>query len=596
LLASIRQGSMYKQKIQLVAFLSLVALSFCKPLQAQEIPAIAGKVISATSKEAIPYATIYNKRTHLGTISNSDGVFKLQNTLHTDTINIRYIGYETLVLKASQITFHVPLQLKAKTELLAEVVIHANNNYLYNLLYNTRTKATKQRKTAKTYFLLETERNNKQTELIEAFYNSQVEGYNFIGNELKEGRIFSDLKSGYFISTGTSKAILMQKLFSKSDYFPTSPFQLSKKELQKRYNLTLESVLTNSDNEEVYKVAFIPKKDSSIYFAGYAYINTKREKLSKVYLYVNNTNRHPFSSISADSKITQFSLQISKNFEDIGDDTFLKSIDFDYTLSLESKDSNGVNSTSNIKTNSVIYAYDYQNTFNLPLYKYPDLSYRHPDYYQILSAPYNLAFWDHQEFTIADSDAKNQEFKTYAKQLGFDQKIENRLSFKGTSFVPWSKNRVNITDLPEQKTIKDDLNKSDVPKNKYKLAVQIYVDANMIGDTLNLLSMAIFDPIESFYDYAQDQLSRAFINIYFDLMEIKRRELHLKLQKEAKTPEDVERIYHTELDKISDFSHQFFKEIQRGKNQKAYYKYNTMVVEKLGIDNNEIYQPHTSPF
>ena len=587
---------MYIQKFRLVAFLSLVALNFCPPLKAQEIPAIAGKVISATTKEAILYATIYNKRTQLGTISNSNGLFTLQNTLATDTINIRYIGYETLVILAAEIKEHTPLKLVPKTELLAEVVISTDNTYLYSLLYNTRNKASKQRKTAKTYFLLETERNNKQTELIEAFYNSEFEGYNLVGNALKEGRIYSDLKSGYFISTGTSKAILMQQLFSKSDYFPTSPFQLSKRELQKRYNLTLESVLTNSNNEEIYKVAFSPKKDSTVYFAGYAYINTKREKLSKVFLYVINTNRHPFSSISEDSKITQFSLQISKNFENLGDDTFLKSIDFDYTLSLESKDSFGVHSTSKIKTNSVIYAYDYQNTFNLPLYKYPDLSYRHPDYYQILSAPYNLVFWDHQEFTIADSDAKNQEFKTYAKQLSFDQKIENRLSFKGTSFVPWSKNRVNITDLPEQKPIKDNLNKSDVPKHKYKLAVQIYVDANMIGDTLNLLSMAIFDPIESFYDYTQDQLSRAFINIYFDLMEIKRRELHLKLQKEAKTPEDVERIYHTELEKISDFSHQFFKEIQRGKNQKAYYKYNTMVVEELGIDNNEIYQPHSSLF
>ncbi|MBL0052424.1 MAG: hypothetical protein IPP29_13395 [Bacteroidetes bacterium] len=65
----------------------------------------------------------------------------------------------------------------------------------------------------------------------------------------------------------------------------------------------------------------------------------------------------------------------------------------------------------------------------------------------------------------------------------------------------------------------------------YDLNVKLFVDVNTIADTVNIMTAAVFDPYKSYYKFPVTNASLCFINIYFDLVEIERRELDVELQR-----------------------------------------------------------------
>ena len=84
--------------------------------------------------------------------------------------------------------------------------------------------------------------------------------------------------------------------------------------------------------------------------------------------------------------------------------------------------------------------------------------------------------------------------------------------------------------------------------------------------------------------------STAFLNMYFDLMEIQRRELELDLKLNAKSSKEAEQIYAKKMYKVNQLSESFFLDVERGNNEEGMLKWNQIIVNELQIDNWVFFQ------
>ncbi|MBL0052426.1 MAG: carboxypeptidase-like regulatory domain-containing protein [Bacteroidetes bacterium] len=61
--------------------------------QKQSTNFMQGYVMSQTTQQPIAYATIYNHTTRMGTVSNSEGYFKIKLMITKDSIAVTMLGY-----------------------------------------------------------------------------------------------------------------------------------------------------------------------------------------------------------------------------------------------------------------------------------------------------------------------------------------------------------------------------------------------------------------------------------------------------------------------------------------------------------------------
>ena len=68
-----------------------------------DVYTISGRAVDILTGEPIPYANVFISGTHLGDISNNDGIFSIsQINTESCTLSVSYIGYET---KSKTLTF-----------------------------------------------------------------------------------------------------------------------------------------------------------------------------------------------------------------------------------------------------------------------------------------------------------------------------------------------------------------------------------------------------------------------------------------------------------------------------------------------------------
>jgi len=569
----------------------LLLILFCKNGIGQtsikiDTLSVTATILDKESSETIPYATIYNQTTEKGTISNLDGFFKLKNVSLNDKVVISFIGYNKLFLTITHTINLDTLFLQQKLELLDAVNVFADNSYLYELLSNCKKTETDKIQTAKTYFSLETHANDKQVEFLESYHNAEFSGYDVSELHLKNGRIaLAAIDNRLFVSTETSRALYMHQLFKHNEYFAWSPLELNKKNLKKHYNLTLISKYEKS----IYVIDFTPKENNGKFFEGKVWIDSSSNKILKLNLHLTNAVLHPFYSLNGDDSLTKVDLDISKTYKEIKGDMYVNSIDFNYQLQYKSSRSKPYT----VKTNAVLYAYNFENRFTLPFFDFSEsTNSKDADYRKIIAAPYNTLFWKNRDkFEMNDKYNKNQSFISDSATHDYQSTVLNNPYYKQGFFeapyVSWSKNRIRF-----RKDFSDGIDfsklQNTVPSQRYNLKVQLYLDLNMFNDTLRIITQTIFDPF-SYYKYPITNKSTVFINIYFDLMEIKRRELENEILLNNINIDKATALYNEKMKEIEHFNKTFFKEVERGENKREIMKWNSYVKNNLGIDNVAIF-------
>lgn len=585
--------------------LKLFILSAFIPVLSYSQIEIKGKVQDVTTKSPLAFCSVVIKGTQKGSITNEDGVFKILVNKDKDSLVFSYLGYQTKIIPAVNLLKDSLVFLKAKENNLKEVVIKGDDEYLYQAIDKCRKKLEKEvLHTAKVYFDLETEVQNQPVEMLECYYNGNIQGATIKKLMLKNGRVglAPTYDGGFFVSLNTSKAIQMLDLTESASYLPFTPFQFSKSKLKKNYVL---KPLPTLANENVYHIEFSPIKNKSKYFKGEVWIDSETFSILKINLICENTSTHPFLPfITGVDSLANVSMNITQTYIKTESGSLLSNVKFNYRLKYiyTPKKSSGINkfriSTGNeVNTTGIMYMYDYEKPFSLPYFKY-DAS--QTDYRKISFFPYNDFFWKNSDGLLhTESQKKKLEFfEKNGTLLNFDGLVPNvsgdgyevlHRNFYADNNIFWS----DSTRLHLKKDIqpKDSLKKTEYERTEpFFLKAQIFMDVNPVGDSIQHFSATVFDVFETYYDMPERPYTNCFINIWFDICEIERRKMEKKLNSgNIYTVSEIDAIYKQTIKDMNAQTSQYFKEVKLGKNTAELIKWNTYVVDNIGVDNIKIF-------
>ncbi len=581
---------MNQTSIQAFFYSMVLCLLFPFAYAQQNVEAI---LMDAQTKETIPYASIHIVNQKKGTFTDRQGFFQLQNISPKDSVVISFIGYHPLVLKPNTHFNKDTLFLKRKVEKLQEVLILSDNTLLYRLLDKSKKTQSRKLRKAKTYFSLETYTGNKKVELLECYYNGEFRGYDVQDLQLKNGRIaLAEFDNRFFVSTETSVALNKYSTFKNNIYFPDSPLRYSKRKMKKRFHLDLISQYKGDENQVMYVIDFTPKSEDSLRFSGTVWLDSSSSQIHKIAYRTKNAGIYPFDPIWDKDSLIQVDLEISKTFENLAGEMFVKSIDFDYSLYYQDRHKNRY-STS---TKAVLYAYNYEELFTQPVFNFEKA--RHSDYLRINASPYNHFFWKNtQEFLSASSKKQNEIFLQEKAALNGESLFQSNAYFKKGfikhTYTPWNKDRIEFANGTPENMIHLPT-RGKTPSERYKFVVQMYMDINQIGDSVHLLTQTIFDPYKSFYYFPKTKTGTAFINMYFDLMEIERQKFEKEIRAKSLTVKEIQTAYERKLVDLESLSKRFFKDVKRGQDMIGMVKWNTYIIEHLNIDNLDLFELHST--
>jgi len=566
-------------------------------VSAQQWMRIEGWLYNQETKEPLAYASIYNKSTQKGTLTNLDGFFAINISNPSDTIQVSFVGYKTLArleLHVGQTSYKI--YLEENKQLLSEVVVRPNDNsYLFDLIAQCKKKATKTKAKSKAYYELKSYRNDTQVELVEAFYNLDLEGYELKDMTMKTGRLaLQPYHERLFGSMESSRAITMFKLLKSNNYFPTNPMELSSKELRKHFYLRLDKKYLNETSDSVYVLTFEPKQDKSNFFEGTVWIDKSNLRFIKVNLLCDSTSKHPFMPLFPNDQIESVSFDITQTFVTAKSSTFFNHIDFIYSINYKSRQGEEHEQAYSVTTKAVLHAYDFDKLFFEPTFDRRQKNIG--DYRKINAMPYNDFFWQsNNEFRLGGSEHANEKF--YSDTIS----ITNKSIFSANAtlgsklfhhpYAVWSsEKRISLREIKSDTT----RNSRDIrtAQERYNLDVELYLDVNYYGDSMQIITATVFDPYDSFYDLPMDNKTVCFINLFFDLCEIERRKFHEGLTKQRLSEAAIMDKYKAFLVTYKQQQYTYIKLLDRGTNEKEMKKWSAYVYEQLGMDNIAMFNPY----
>lgn len=548
-----------------------------------------GYVADRTDSTRIPYVKVYNPFTHSGTLTNYEGYFEIGLSGAKDSVAFTYLGYEPQWQSPGQTGAETIVYLSRKSTLLNEVSVVTEDGSRYaRLLHACNYRAKGSGVPSKLYYELKSFVNDDQVELVECFYNGLLLGYDIGSLDLKAGRIaLREYGNHLFISTDGSRAITMMKFFAENPYFPGSPLEYGEKKMLSLYNLYLINRYPAESGDTISVVRFVPKDTSGTFFEGKVWMLEEQERILRMELQCDNAGIHPFWPTFG-NKIERVDFSISRSFSVSDGKPQFEQVDFDYSVSYRSRS----DSVYAINTRAVLYAYAPGQSFTLPFFEFSDQEVN--DYRKINALPYNADFWDRQkEFKLTERLHSNDAFFHDTASLT-NLKIFKPFGplTKGLlkhPYVTWSTNRIALSEMTIDTTILMD-NSTNVRSELYNLSVKIFLDINVFGDSLYILTSTILDPYETYYYLTVDKKALCFINLYFDLVECERRKLEEQLLK-ARTESEAIACYANCQAALNELNATFFKEVERGTIEKKMWEWNQRAYKITGIDNLSFFQP-----
>jgi len=547
---------------------------------------VKGTVSSSETGEPLAYATLIHFQSGRGTATNIQGAFVMPYAQVGDSIRVSYIGFDAKWVVVSSDSF-LEIQLNPKPTTLDEVVIKpGNNEFLYDLVIKAKKNGNRTQRTAKSYFFLETFLNGEQTEMIEAYFNGQYNGYKVQDLSMKKGRVgMRAVDDRFFISTESSHAFILHNPFWSEDFYPDSPLAFNKRKMQKKYHLSLEQIYSEQGGK-IYVIDCQPKEDTLGLFRTKLWIDLTHEQIIKTRFSIEKTKRHPFQLIGY-QRVKYVDMDFSRTYERVGKEVRLSSIDFTYKVGYQGEGEKVLEAF----TRAYLKAYDYEQPFQLPFFDF-SVS-RFQDYRNITVAPYDDEFWEKiDEFRFYD---RTEEVDAFMREHRLSDNF-NRLSIEkrdnlqlGFSYVSWRPDRILMRD-PDPALLERYPPVNGLDTDRYDLNIKLYLDASFIHDSLVYQLNTLIDPVGSRYHFIMDEADHAFINMNIDLMEIQKRKLELALKEERpQTMEEIQLLYQEHIEQYQFTKRRFQTEAMRGRSKIRMRKWNRIVKKELGVDNLEYF-------
>lgn len=609
--------------------LTLVLLILSITSFSQKKVEIEGLIIDKETAEPVPYASVFsgaNNRTK----SNVDGFFKIQLNDIKDSIYISYIGYkkEKIAFLKSDSFYYIYLNKSSKQ--LQEIKISPkDNSFVFDLIQKCKKKYSTSKQQAKAYSELKSYINDQQVELIENYYNIDIDGYDLIDNKLKAGRIalLKDyINNRFFTSQESSIAIMNLKLLKNSnENFPVSPLWLNKSKQKQKFYLDIIDNYVNNELDSIIVIKFMPRDTAGGYFSGKLWLNLTHSSFEKVTLQCQHCSKHPFSPIRNSDSIKNVTFNITTTFSNKENQFLFNQIDFDYSIDYSSLVNTDNEANYTVRTKAILFAYDLNNLFLLPKFEFSNISAK--DYTQINAYPFNEFFWKYNnEIKLHSNKVENDLFfndsNAYTNQNHFKALNSKRnINFNEQSYIHWSKNRIIFSEnivkgkriWYEELDMHDSIllsnfnraSQSQYNKDKWRvpfitygnksepfnISVKLFMDINFYNDSLNILTSTILDPYESYYYLPMYRISHCFINMNFDICEIARKSLVNDITN-LKDIGKIQFVYNKKNQMKIENLKSFINEVSLGANKKEMYNWNKYIIDNLNIDNIKIFKPY----
>ncbi len=545
-------------------------------------------IIDSSTGKPAPYVSIYNSTATSGAVTNIDGYCLISYKTNQDQLIFSCIGFKSMKLLMVDLLEMDTLYVEPQEMIMNEYSVTTEDDALLKLVSSLKPKGAKP-STSKTYFLLETYRNDEQIEMVEVYFNGKYNGYKIDQLGYKEGRIALGIYDNrVFASTEVSKAFYDFDIFQPSDLFPRNPLQFDKPGLRKNYKFKLIQKYVDEKGTMVHAIKFFPKKDQSNLFEGILWVDSAQALIQKIQLKGRSMQVYPFLPLFSVDSLMGVNMEINVNFNEMNGQPVFNNLNFNYSFEYLPRKKNPYL----VRSNAVLYAYDKTHQFILPFFDTPSSS--DNDYRHISSAPYNHQYWKaHNEFRLYSEDDHNQVFFERKDIINsksfFSDYFNDNKGFFQDPYLFWNNQRIRFRP-PTGDTLENKPLLGLPPSGSYHLGIQLYMDINLINDSVYVYTCTVYDPFATYYYFPIDDYADCFLNIYFDLVEISRRELEAEIKKIGNDALAIQNLY---LNKQKEFKVEadvFFMEVEHGTNKEGMIKWNKYVKDKLGIDNVALFQ------
>lgn len=552
-----------------------------------------GRIVDAGTNKPIAYCGVGLLHKGAGCLSNEDGHFVISADKN-DTLLFSALGYRKTKIPAKTILQRHETALQPLETMIPEVAVVARDERAYQLIAKSR-KALLQRTTrqSKAYYVLGTQVQDQPVELLECYYSAQLDENRISDLGFKNGRVaLAPQNNGYFVSLDMSKAFMLLNLLYPSERLPVNPWQMSLKQLRRRFDAKLEESYDSLNPVQVVSFRCLDKGRG---FSGKAHIMTSGYLPLKIELVISDVDSHPFKPLFPNATIDRADMRFTKVFEYRNDSVYTHHVDFDYgfryvTDTLQRQ----------VRSQGLLYFYDYHHPF-LPVL-YPSVS-DYSDYKRISSLSFNESFWDQNPVMPSSSSIRRQ--RDFLEKYGTTLNSHNVL--KGTGFdrsnffevndIAWSAEKrlsvINDHISSDTSVRTSPFDNRGFVADRYQFKTAIYLDANLVSDSMQHLSVTVFNVQQSYFNLLTDTFSDCVLNICFDLAEVERRKMESEIAANPHSWAHLKACYEKASRNIESTGLKFLAEVKRGHDIKSLKKWNAIVREALRIDNIAIFGLNT---
>jgi len=561
-----------------------------------------GKVVDADSDEPLPFASIGLNGSAYGTISNEDGFFKINFAKPGDVLVFSFLGYYPKEIAYEDLSDLV--KLRRKSMKLTTFTISADSDPYFDILVKCRKELKKNtRHKCRAYLEMHTDVVDTPGEVIEMYYNADVRSANLYSLVYKSGRQgLAKVDNSYFLSLSTTGIFQRFKPTEGDFNMPTNPLELSKGKMKKTFRLSL---LSSRDEDPYLHILFEPLVDQQKTFSGEIWVDKETYRPIEIKLHIENALVKPFVPIFPSDSLVDIEINITQRFETYQGDLVPSLLRFDYAFdSYIPIDRNKPLGTDNIqkikpvRSDGILYYYKYDEPFIDPIFEYRvELN----DYQKIQNTPYHAAFWELSS-ALVQSERMEESlafFAEHGRLNNHSEKVDEVLfDGIGSNMDHTNPFWTDTFRLRFDEEFKENLEAEQIDSRyivpdraKYELDVEIFLDIVETEDSVVYYTETVFDIFQSYYNLPSDSLTNSFVNIYFDMGEIARREMVEKIETlDELSPEAILKTHEKGMAKLKSEWEVYLDKTVSGSSYEELLKYNEMIKEELGIDNFEIFQ------
>jgi hypothetical protein len=558
-----------------------------------------GIIYDIKTLDPVPFASIKLTGKEGGMIANEDGRYYLPANifLKTDSVLISCVGYISRKIQVKTLKDSARIGLQPMVYDLKEVSIVAKGqpDYLYHLFYDACLKYRRydENLLSKAYFSFMSECNYEPLEIIESYCNASVStGEGISQLTPKNGRIGLTLKN--FWSLNTTDIIRHLYPFTSGGHYtvPQSAGNLSYHHFKRLYDINLIRHSSEGRNNN-FVLRLVPKSDSGKLFESTVYLNENDNIIDRIDYSVKGIDFYYLRAQVHGDRVDSVNLTWSVTFDNSNKEQPRTSrVSLDYSLLYTEQNGN----TTRLSADAELIFYDFNKPYLNTLGYLGD---QQNDYQRIMSIPYDSVFWMYPGVT---PDSKKQtRFREFFKSNGVLLNYSPGLNkFVRSVFLPWTADRnLEFYELgnapPGAKTVYIPASRGRAePRKGSQILGIILINPVEINDSLHISSLTMVNAYASYMSERQSYRATAFINLIFDMYEVKRREIvkrfHSMKYGTHASWNEFKNLYEKEMVNLQDSIQLLYRESWDGTNVDMIKTWYDHVVSELGVQRTALIQ------